>query len=163
MQNNLFRTNKEIAEIYEKHVDTVYRVCFTYLKNIPDTEDAVQTTFVKLIKYKGEFESTEHEKSWLIVTATNSCKDLLKNWWNKRENIEKYENSLSQTPFEIDDTLSCVLRLPDKYKVIVYLYYYEGYSTVEIAKMFKKADSTIRNQLRKARNMLYEKLEIKDD
>ena len=71
MSKSLLRTDKEIAEIYKRHSKTVYRVCFAYMKNPADTEDAVQDTFFQLIKSGPAFESEEHEKAWLIRTATN--------------------------------------------------------------------------------------------
>ena len=73
MSKSLLRTDKEIAEIYKRHSKTVYRVCFAYMKNPADTEDAVQDTFFQLIKSGPAFESEEHEKAWLIRTATNIC------------------------------------------------------------------------------------------
>ena len=69
MEKYLLRTEKEVGEIYNRHVNSIYRICFTYMKNKADTEDAVQNTFVKLLKYSGEFQNEEHEKAWLIVTA----------------------------------------------------------------------------------------------
>ena len=74
MTKSLLRTNKEIAEIYKRQMKTVYRVCFAYMKSPSDTEDAVQDTFYKMIKSRVAFESEEHEKAWLIRTATNVCK-----------------------------------------------------------------------------------------
>lgn len=71
MVKSLLRTDKEIAEIYECHKLTVYRVCFAFMKNSADTEDVVQDTFFQLIKTGTVFESEEHEKAWLIRTATN--------------------------------------------------------------------------------------------
>lgn len=65
-------------EIYNRHVDTVYRVCFSFMKNAADTEDMVQGTFLKLFSCKKEFASEEHEKAWLIVTASNTCRDELR-------------------------------------------------------------------------------------
>ena len=60
MKNKLHLSDKEITEIYNRHVDTVYRVCFAYMKNIADTEDALQETFIKLIKSEPEFQSIEY-------------------------------------------------------------------------------------------------------
>ena len=122
MEESLLHTNKEIMEIYERHISTVYRICFTYMKNKADTEDAVQNTFVKLLKYKGQFQSEEHEKAWLIVTASNLCKDYLGHWWQKKESLEEYEDLCSQSPFETDETLEVVMALPVKYKTVIYLY-----------------------------------------
>lgn len=146
-------TDKEVTEIYNRHVRTVYQVCYLFLKNTADTEDAVQSTFMKLMSHQGAFRDTEHEKAWLIVTASNHCKNVLRHWWRKKTDIE----SLSEIPAEEspkDETLAWVLKLPPKYKTVIYLYYYEGYSTVEIAAMLKINESTIRSQLHTGRNLL---------
>jgi RNA polymerase sigma-70 factor (ECF subfamily) len=158
MAKNVSRTDKEIAEIYGRHRLTVYRVCFAYMKNPADTEDAVQETFCRLIKAGTAFESEEHEKAWLIRTAANVCKNVLRSWWRKRESLEDYENLVGKEDVEIDGIFSVVMGLPDKYKSVVYLYYYEGYSSAEIAKILGKPPSTIRNHLHEARSVLEEKL-----
>lgn len=158
MIKSLSRTDKEIADIYSRHVKTIYRICFTYMKNSTDTEDIVQETFVKLMKSGRAFENEEHEKAWLIRTSTNLCKDNLKHWWRKRENLEDYENTQGTDNFQKDDTLEAVMSLPNKYKTVVYLYYYDGYTSVEISRILSKPQSTIRNYLHEARNVLRIKL-----
>ncbi|MGF7143166.1 RNA polymerase sigma-70 factor (ECF subfamily) [Anaerotaenia torta] len=155
---SLLRTDKEIEELYLRHMRTVYRVCFAYMKNQADTEDAVQDTFVRMIRSGAAFESEEHEKAWLIRTASNVCKDVLKAWWRKRENLEDYEALCSSGGIEADDTLKVIMKLPDKYKTVVYLYYYEGYTSVEIAELLHKPQSTVRNHLSEARSVLREEL-----
>ena len=158
MTKSLLRTNKEIAEIYKRQMKTVYRVCFAFMKNPSDTEDAVQNTFYKMIKSGVAFESEEHEKAWLIRTATNVCKNSVKHWFRKRVDLVDYENLLSTENIEIDDTFEVVMGLPDKYKTVVYLYYYEGYTTPDISIILQKPQSTIRNYLHEARGILKEKL-----
>lgn len=158
MSKPLSRTDEEFEVIYERHVNTIWHICLAFMKNTEDTHDAVQETFLKLYKYNGVFTSDEHVKAWLIVTASNLCKDMLKHWWRKRENIDDYVNTNIQTPFEIDSTLEEVMKLPEKYKIVVYLYYYDGYNSAEIAKMLHKPKSTIRNYLCKARSILKTKL-----
>lgn len=158
MAKSLLRTDKEIADIYKRHSKTVYRVCFAYMKNPADTEDAVQDTFFQLIKSGPFFESEEHEKAWLIRTATNICKNVLKHWWRRRENIEDFHDLESPEEMGTDDVFQAVMGLPDKYKTVVYLYYYEGYTSVEIAGILKKPQSTIRNYLHEARVILKERL-----
>lgn len=158
MNKSSLPRDKEITGIYERHKLMIYRVCFTYMKNIVDTEDMVQNTFIQLIKTKKRFESEEHEKAWLIRTASNLCKNALKHWWRKRKNIDDYYGLQSQEIIEIDETFTVVMNLPNKYKTVVYLYYYEGYSSVEIAKTLGKPGSTIRNHLHEARKILKEKL-----
>ena len=158
LADSLLRTDKEIAEIYERHKDMIYRICFAYMKNVMDTEDVIQDTFVSLIKTGTAFENAEHEKAWIIRTATNLCKNALRHWWRKRENLDDYEALQVSKVFEIDDTFNAVMSLPDKYKTAVYLYYYEGYDSVEISKILAKPQSTIRNHLHEARGILRKKL-----
>ena len=158
MSDPLLRTDKEIADIYMRHVKTVYRVCFAYMKNRADTEDAVQDTFFRLIRSGPAFESEEHEKAWLIKTASNVCKNVLRHWWRRRESIEEHYDTPDSEEIGTDDVLSAVTSLPEKYKTVVYLYYYEGYSSVEIADILKKPQSTVRNYLHEVRAVLKERL-----
>ena len=158
MSDSLLRTDKEIAEMYIRHGRTVYRVCYAFMKNPADTEDAVQDTFFQLIKSGPAFESEEHEKAWLLRTASNICKNALRHWWRRRENIEDFHDLPGSEGIETDEVLQTVMNLPDKYKAVVYLYYYEGYSSVEIAEILKKPQSTVRNCLRDARAILKERL-----
>ena len=132
----LLRTNKEIMEIYDRQVDTVYRVCYAYMKNAPEAEDMTQETFLRLMSNGKPFADQRHEKAWLIITASNLCKDTLKKWWRKNENIDDYTS------------------LPQDYKDVVYLYYYEGYTTAEIAAHQNCPESTVRSRLSRARKQL---------
>ena len=158
MSKSLLRTDKEIEEIYERHRITVYRVCFAYMKNPADTEDAVQETFIKLINNVPKFESEEHEKAWLIRTASNICKNELKHWRRNNENIDDHLELQTENEIKTDDVFQAVMGLPDKYKTVIYLYYYEGYDSAEIAGILKKPKSTIRNYLHEARKLLKERL-----
>lgn len=159
MANSLLRTDKEIAEIYERHRLTIYRVCFAFMKNPADTEDAVQDTFIRLIRKGPSFENVGHEKAWLIRTAGNLCKNSLRHWWRKREDLTLHQGQLANDSNpEIDETLSAVLGLPDRYKTAVYLYYYEGYNSVEISRILGRPPSTVRNHLHEARALLKKKL-----
>ena len=151
--------SQNIGEIYERTVSMIYRVVFSYMKNAPDTDDIVSEVFLRLLKTKICFQNTEHEKAWLLRTAINLCKDNLKHWRRKNENIDDYENLESKNPFEIDETLKIVMNLPERYKDAIYLYYYEGYSTEETARILKKPQSTVRNHLHEARKLLKEVLE----
>lgn len=160
MNDPLLRTDEEITQLYETYVDMVYRLCITMLKHKFDAENAVQNTFIKLMHYNRPFASTEHEKAWLIVTATNTCKDMLRRASRQDEALESHENRLtapSADPAGVD-VLSAVQSLPAKYRAPVYLYYYEGYSGKEIAAFLKKPASTIRNYLHEARIQLRQQL-----
>lgn len=155
------RTSEELSQIYNRHVDTVYRVCFMYMKNRYDTEDMVQNTFIKLMKDGTAFQSEEHEKAWLIRTAINLCKDHFRHWWSKTVGMDKVAEKAIAQPFEADENYELIMALPPKYRAVIYLYYYEGYSTVEIAKMLGKKQSTVRSYLHTARKLL--KMEIEGD
>lgn len=150
----LLRTNKEIMEIYDRQVDTVYRVCYAYMKNAPEAEDMTQETFLRLMSNGKPFADQRHENAWLIITASNLCKDTLKKWWRKNENIDDY-TSLPQDRTETgNDVLDAILALPQDYKDVVYLYYYEGYTTAEIAAHQNCPESTVRSRLSRARKQL---------
>lgn len=159
MVKSLYQTNSDVAEIYHRHAKTIYRVCFTYMKNPTDTDDAVSETFVKLIKSGKQFESIEHEKAWLIRTATNVCKDFLKHWSRKNANIDDYTDQLfADDSFIVDDIMKAILCLPDKYKTVIFLFYYEGYACPDIANILGKPQATVRYHLQVARKKLKEKL-----
>jgi len=143
-----------IEAIYERNVSMIYRVGFSYMKNKADTDDIVSEVFLKLLKIKIGFQNTEHEKAWLLRTTVNLCKDSLKSWRRKNGNIADYENLAGGNPFEIDETFETVMNLPERYKDAVYLYYYEGYSSEEVARILKRPQSTIRNHLHEARKLL---------
>jgi len=143
----------EFIEIYSRQVDTVYRVCYSFMKNRADTEDLVQETFLKLLSTKKEFENERHERAWLIVTASNLCKDTLKKWWRRHENIEDFLD-LAEEPKQEDSILEVILQLPNDYKEAVYMYYYEGFSTVEIAQHLHCPEATVRSRLSRARSKL---------
>ena len=143
----------EFVATYNRQVDTVYRVCYSFMKNKADTEDMVQETFLRLLSTGKEFESERHEKAWLIVTASNLCKDALKKWWRKSENIDDYLD-IAEEPKQEDGVLEIILQLPNDYKDAVYMYYYAGYSTVEIAQHLKCPEATVRSRLSRARSKL---------
>ena len=151
--------------IYDLYFDTVYRVCFIYMKNSADAQDMAQETFLQMLRKPFNYESDEKTKAWLIVCASNLCKNHLKKWWRKKsvsldEEIGNLENiqgiNLNNEQSEILET---VMSLDGKYSLPVYLYYYEGYSTGEIAKMLDTKPSTVQTRLAKARQLLKMELE----
>lgn len=148
------RTNKEFLEIYNRQVDTVYRLCFSFMKHHADAEDLTQEVFLKLLGSGKTFENERHEKAWLIVTASNLCKDSLRKWWRRWEDIGAYEH-LPAKERDTDCTVyEAILRLKPDYKTAVYMFYYEGYTTAEIAQYLKCPESTIRSRLKRARSQL---------
>ena len=138
--------------IYRKHFAMLFRVCYSYTKNKADSEDIISDVFVKLIKKTPTFADEEHEKRWLLRAAINQCKDYFKHWWRRREDIDDYEHL--NNSFKSNDLLEAVLELPAKYKGVIYLHYYEGYSTGEIAEILHKPPSSIRVYMYEARKLL---------
>ena len=150
------RTGQELAELYRRHVDTVWRVCYSFMKNRADTEDMVQEAFLRAYYADKPFRSEEHEKAWLIVTASNLCKDALKRAWRRDEPLENHLELAA--PGRDAQVLEAVLALPERYKTAVYLYYYEGYSLKEIASILGCPQATVRTRLARARKQLKQML-----
>ena len=144
------------AEVYENTMPSVYRLCYSFLKNRDDTQDAVHNVYLKLMQNGKAFESAEHQKAWLFVTARNLCKNQLRHWWRTRRSDPGGDGDLfSAGPAEDHSGVrDAVLGLPGKYKLLIFLYYYEGYDTNEIAQMLQKNSSTVRRQLAEARSLL---------
>lgn len=150
---SLLRTDKEIMDIYNRQVDTVYRICFSFMKTRADTEDMVQETFLRLMSNGTVFQSEKHEKAWLIVTASNVCKDALRRSWRKHTSIEELPEIAQEGP-ELNPVLEAILALPRDQKTAVYMYYYEGYSSAEIAQALGCRQGTVRSRLSRARQAL---------
>jgi RNA polymerase sigma-70 factor (ECF subfamily) len=148
-----------IEQIYSRNAHTVYKVCYMLVKNTHDAQDLTQSTFVKLMKLDKTFDSHEHEKAWLIRTATNECKDFLKSVWANSRRVEIPEDLQYNDNSDTGEVLERVVSLHEKYKLPIYLFYYEGYSTAEIAKMLGKHESTIRGRLHRGRKILKIQLE----
>lgn len=153
------RTNHDITQLYERHADTVYRVCFLFLKgHAPDIEDALQTTFLKLLRDGTRFDDHEHEKAWLIVTASNVCRDMLRSAWKRRVSAYSHLSEQAAAPVDIDETAECVMALPENIKAAVYMFYYEGYSAKEIGHALGKSENSVWGYLHKGRALLKDML-----
>ena len=152
------RTEQELTAIYERQADTVWRVCFSFMRNHADAQDMMHETFLRLIRSDVAFASEKHEKAWLIVTASNICKDALRHPERIPDSLDDHID-LAAPEQDYSEIAEAIMTLPADYKDVIYLYYYEGYSTDEIAKMLGKAPATIRSKLARARARLKEGLE----
>ncbi|MBR1455899.1 MAG: sigma-70 family RNA polymerase sigma factor [Oscillospiraceae bacterium] len=160
MQGPLQRTGRSLRDLYEEHIQTVYRVAFLYVKNKPDSEDVVQDTFVQLIRQiqAGKvFDSPAHERAWLIVTASNTAKNLLRRRYRSDLDLADYPE-LAAPAQRRGELLDAICALPDPYKTVIYMFYYEGYSAKEIAGYLGVPAATVRTRLARARKRL--KLEL---
>ncbi len=135
------------------YADTVNRICIIYLKNSADAEDIFQNVFLKYYNSSIHFNEEEHKKAWLIRVTINECKNLLKNFFRKNTvSIEAIASVGVENGFNEDYYVTeAVLKLPEKYRTIIYLHYYEGYSAVEIGKMLGRNVNTIYTLLARGR------------
>jgi RNA polymerase sigma factor (sigma-70 family) len=149
------RSELEATRAIEQYADMVRRICFLHLKNFSDTEDIFQDVFLKYVLCPIEFESKAHEKAWLIRVTINACKDLLKSVFRKNTvSLDALPEVIADMSSENHMLLESVLALPKKYKDVIYLHYYEGYSAAEIGDILGKKTNTIYSTLSRARDML---------
>ena len=151
MQNEIY-----IKEKIEQYSDMVYRIALTRTDTIENAEDVFQEVFIKFSEKLPSFKDAEHEKAWFIRVTINMSKNMKNTAWNRKvvtldENI-KFENQ------EENDIFSIVCELPENYKTVIYLFYYEGYKVKEISSILKKREGTIKTWLLRARNILKEKI-----
>ncbi len=149
-------SKEEMTAFYEKHSAAVYRVCMSYVKDPHDAADLMQETFLKWVDSGKRFENEAHEIGWLVIKAGSLCKSFLKK--RKRhqsEDIsEAYDIGAEDNSQRNREVLEAVMALPDKYKTVVYLFYYEDMTTEQIAKLTGAKSSAVRSQLTRARKIL---------
>ena len=149
------RSEWEANRAIDRYADLVRRVCMIHLKNHADTEDIFQTVFLKYVTSTTEFESEEHEKAWFIRVTINACKDLLRSFFRSRiVSLDDLLEQPDQVPEDHREVLEAVLALPDKYRDVVYLHYYEGYTAPEIGTILHKNPNTVYTLLTRARDEL---------
>lgn len=145
--------------------DMVYRVALNICRNPENSEDIMQNVFLRLYKYgKKTVEiSEEHLKAWLIRVTVNESKRMLKAS-SKREYVplDEVANILFSEDAQSKDVFCQVMNLEEKYRVVIYLYYYEGYSLREIAHILGRKEATVRTQLSRAREILRLRMEEND-
>lgn len=144
------------TEAFKRYSDMVYRLAFARVKNKYDADDILQEVFLRFIKCKEKVNNEEHTKALLIRITINCSKSMLSSSWFKKTEPLSENLSVSDQSF---DTLDAVLRLPQKYRTVIHLHYYMGYSVDEIAKILKSKPSTVKSQLHRARQKLKSDLE----
>ena len=158
------RSEQEVNRAIERYADTVRRICMLHLKNRADTEDIFQTVFLKYLLHTAPFADDEHEKAWLIRVTINACRDLLRSFFRSRTvPLDAVAEQVAELSPDHREVLDAVLSLPQKYKDVVYLHYYEGYAAPEIGRILGKNVNTVYTLLNRAKQQLREKLGGEDD
>ncbi len=142
--------------VYERNIGRVYRVCYLRLGHREDAEDAAQNVFARWLRSGKTFETEEHEKAYFLRAACNESLNMKKSLWNRgRVDFDDLPESLTA----VEDTQYTepgeILRgLPQQYREVLYLYYYEELSAAEVAEALRRNESTVRTQLQKGRERL---------
>ena len=163
MSSNVTELEISLNKAMETYGDMVYRIAMNQMKSPDDADDIFQEVFIKWMKNREKLTDKNYEKAWLIRVTINQCKTILTSSWNKKnaEFSEELENTLSYTDqVEEGSGLEVVLQqLPEKYRVVLHLFYYEELSIAEISQCLQEKESTIRTQLTRARRQLKKMLE----
>lgn len=145
---------EDIETLFQKHKDDVYRLALSYTRSVEEAEDVCQTVFLKAI---GAAVQPGKERAWLMQVTANQCRNLLRSaWWKKTRPLEEAQIPVSA---EFRDVFRQVMSLPPKYRVVIYLRYYEQYSTKEMSSLLRISQSTVTTRLSRAREMLRPMLE----
>ena len=150
---------QQIEALILKYEKTVYKLAYSYMRNKQDTDDIYQEVFLRFFRKRPEFESEEHEKAWFIRVTINACKDLLRNFFRSHTvTIDEILEQPAQLSPDHREVLEAVLSLPQKYRDVVYLHYFEDYTAPQISRILGKNVNTIYTLLTRSKRMLREKL-----
>ena len=141
---------------YDAYGPMVYRLAMVYLGRHADAEDVTQEAFVKLLYKAPSFADAGHERRWLLRVTANLCKDQLRGFWRKR--AVALEGDYPIRDLETFGVAEAIVALPEKYKAVLHLHYYEGYSVAEIGEILKLSQSAVKMRLSRGRELL--KLEM---
>lgn len=150
---------KEYERLSALYLDCIYRVAMNGCKNSADAEDVVQIVFLKLWESNMSFTDDEHAKRWLIRVAVNECHSLWRSLWHRRTtSIEELTQEPTFSTPEKSELYYAVKEMPIKYRQVVYLYYFEGYSVKETAEILKISETAVQTRLLRARKQLKDRL-----
>jgi len=148
-------------DVIYRYQDTIYRIAFTYCRNSSDAQDIAQEVFVRYLEKPPKLKSEEHLKAWLIRVTINAAKSLLTSSWLKKVVPLSDHEPISTDDSSSMDTYHAVMSLSEKYRSVIMLYYFEGYSVGEIAQILGRTETAVQTQLGRARAML--KTKLKED
>jgi len=144
---------------YAQYADRVFAAAFSVCRNQADADDVTQDTFLRYCTQRRDYENEDHIRAWLLRVAINRAKDLTTSFW--RRNRVTWEDYMEELPFEepADGRLfEAVMRLPEKYRIVLHLFYYEDYSVEEITGILHSRTGTVKSQLHRGRMLLKNQL-----
>lgn len=151
---------RSVQELFEKYQDNLYIIAFNVCKNAEDAKDVVQDTFIQYYSAKKEFDDEQHIRAWLIRVAINKAKNMNNTFWRRNKmSLEDYMETLAFETPESEELFETVMHLPEKYRIVIHLFYYEDYSVHEIADILKLSESNVKVRLSRGRSLLKEKLQ----
>lgn len=151
--------NNDLDTLFVTYGDMIYRLALVRTRNAADAEDVVQEVFLRCLRNNPSFDSAEHQKAWLIKVTVNCTKSLLGSAFRRHAVPEDAAGELVADAQDADPTVyDAVLKLPEKYRTAIHLFYYEDCSVKEIASMMRTSESTVKSWLHRARGMLKETL-----
>jgi len=155
-----FLDRNEMEKIYDTYKNTVYRTAYACCKNKSDAEDIMQETFIKRFTSELMFSDEKSEKAWLIKVTVNKCRDMFRSLRYKimLNSVPVEETEIPCENQEESKVYTAVMELPQKYRIVIHLYYYEGYSVKEIGRITGRNESAVQTQLYRARNILKKSL-----
>ena len=157
-------TDEAFARAARTYGDTIYRVAYHALSSPHDAEDVMQTVLLRLYESKKDFESEEHMKHWILRVAVNESRRVLRSAWRRTSvPLEEWHDAAAPEDPAKAEVLETVMALEPKYRVAVYLYYYEGLPVAEIAAAMKANPSTVQTWLLRARARLRKELEKEEE
>ena len=147
-------TEREYTQAAERYLDMVYRTALNWFRHPPDAEDAAQEAMLRLWRTDTDFQSEEHLRRWLARVTVNECKRIsLRPWRSRTAALEDCDGPAFEDR-EKQELYDAVMELPGKYRVPLYLYYYEGYAVNEVGELLGLRPSTVQTRLARGREKL---------
>lgn len=144
-----------VDETFQKYGDRIFSAAFSVCQNQADADDVVQDTLIRYYSLSKDYENELHLKAWLIRVAINRAKDITSSFW--RKNKVSWEDYIGELVFEEPEDsrlFEAVMRLPEKYRIVIHLFYYEDYAVEEIASILRRPEGTVKSQLSRGKKLL---------
>ena len=149
----------QFEDIAKRYRDRLFAIAFQYTKSAADADDMAQIALIKCYHAEKPFENEQHIRAWLLRVVINKAKNINRTFWKKNKcSLEDYMETLSFPDSQSRDLFEEVMKLPDKYRIVIHLFYYEDYLVREIAEILKLSESNVKVRLSRGRALLKDSL-----